>query len=265
MVAALVLVSGCGGPDVAGPGERTTTGPAAAGPRQTPRDPVRVEGEVGPERAEAYRQLTVQAVRRTEQLWGPGSVPVPVRLVLPADADAFGEVTGLDSAADVPAAVVGRGDGARLVVHPGAWERLTPEGRLSVLTHEVTHLVMQGDGPVPWWLGEGLAEYTAHRGGGSTVRELAGTALDLVRAGRVPQDWPERPPGGPGDRWGSYAMAWLACHHLAETYSERGLLDLYRAVAGGEPVGEAAVRVLGVSEDEALATWRAWLVEVAGD
>jgi hypothetical protein len=276
--AALVLVgalaAGCAGPvdgtaPVEGPagGNAPVEGPAggnASVETSTTTPPghvVRVEGDADPERAEDYRELTVEAVRRAGQLWGRGSVPVPVRLVLPADADGFAAVTGLDPGADVPAAVVGQGDEARLVVHPGAWERLTPEGHLAVLTHEVTHLVMQGDGPVPWWLGEGLAEYTAHRAGGRPIREIAGSALDGVRAGQLPETWPVPP--GEGDRWGSYAMAWLACRYLAQTYSERSLVELYRVVAGGRPVEEAIPRVLGVSEAEVLTGWRAWLTSVA--
>jgi hypothetical protein len=282
VVLVTVLASGCagsGGPSRAeGDGDRgptnggsetgvadgsvTAPGTTAPGAGSASGDVVRIEGDADPRRAEAYRQLTVEAVRRAGQLWGRGSVPVPVRLVLPRDAAGFAAATGLAATDDVPAAVVGQGSSARLVVHPDAWDRLTPEGRLAVLTHEVTHLVMQGDGPVPWWLGEGLAEYTAHRARPGPVVEITGSALDGVREGQLPEAWPE--PAAEGDRWGSYAMAWLACRYLAQTYSERSLVELYRAVADGLPVEEAVVRVLGVPEAEVIAGWRAWLTSVAG-
>jgi hypothetical protein len=222
-----------------------------------------VESDVGAERTDAYRELTLRAVLQVESLWGQGSVARPVRLVLPGNAAAFADATGVKDPAEVPAAVVGSGVAARLVVHPDAWDRLSPEGRLAVLTHEVTHLAQQGDGPVPWWLGEGLAEYTAHRASALPVAEVAASALDGVRAGRLPATWPA--PDAAEDRWNGYAMAWLACRYLADTHSERSLVELYRAVSGGQDVAVAIPEVLGVPEEEALAGWRRWLTELAAD
>src|SRR5699024_3693496 len=91
---------------------------------------VRAVGELPPGRAAAYEELAAEALRRVEALWGEHSVHRPVRVLLPADAAGFAELTGhAVGERAVPASTVGTGPGARVVVHPQAWGRLTPEGR----------------------------------------------------------------------------------------------------------------------------------------
>lgn len=217
-----------------------------------------VSGSVPEERVGAYEELTATALAQVEALWGPDAVQRPVEVLLPATPAEFAELTGGAAASqEAPAVTVGRMAEAHVVVHPDSWGRLTAAGRQAVLTHEVTHLAMQGDGAVPPWLGEGLAEYTAHRGSGLAPAQVAGSALDGVRAGQLPSDWPDLK--GSESAWESYALSWLACLYLAQTWSEQALLDLYDEIAGGTPVGEALPAVLGVSEEEALAGWRTWL------
>lgn len=226
---------------------------------------VEVTSGVGPERTEAWTLLAEQAVRRVEDLWGAGAVSRPVRLVLPADVRGFSRASGHDAGrSDVPAVTVGRGSGAQVVVHPDAWERLNPEGRQAVLTHEVTHLAMQGDGPVPGWLGEGLAEYTAHRASSTPASAIAGSALDGVRAGELPDGWPDPLAGAADSRWDRYALSWLACRYLAESWSEADLMALYHRVAGGCDPARAVRQVLEVAESDVLAGWRRWLARLAG-
>jgi hypothetical protein len=225
--------------------------------------PVEVVSEVGADRTSAYRRLATVALGEVEDLWGEDVVARPVRLLLPADAASFGELTG--HAADVqdtPATTVGTGAEARVVVHPDAWDRLTPEGRQAVLTHELTHLAMQGDGPVPRWVGEGLAEYTAHRGTTLPLTEIAGSALDPVRAGTSPTTWPE--PGAEGDRWRGYAMSWLACVFIAREHSEDQLVRLYHELERGSTLEEAVPEVLGVPEEQLRGEWREWLRDLVG-
>lgn len=228
-----------------------------------------VSGSAQAERIESYEAMTAVALDQVEDLWGRDSVALPVEVVLPGSAAEFAELTGgAPASQDAPAVTVGSLDEAHVVVHPDSWDRLTPQGRQAVLTHEVTHLSMQGDGGVPAWLGEGLAEYTAHRSSGLAPAVIAGSALDPVRAGQVPTHWPDLSPApaapGPGPAaedvsWGGYALAWLACLYLADTWSEEQLIELYEAVAAGSALADAVPQVLGVSEAEVLAGWGEWL------
>lgn len=229
-----------------------------------------VSGSVPSERIESYEAMAVTALGQVEDLWGADSVARPVEVVLPASGAEFEALTGV-SGAGVPAATVGSLQDARVVVHPDSWGLLTPEGRQAVLTHEVTHLAQQGDGPVPAWLGEGLAEYTAHRDSGLPPATISGTALDGVRSGVLPSTWPDpTSPStdatgstGTGTAWGGYALSWLACLYIAETWSESALLELYETVAAGTDLSEAVPEVLNVSEAELHTGWTQWLAELA--
>ena len=231
---------------------------------------VEVTSSVSGELTRAWSDLAHRALEQVEDLWGRGSVARPVRLVLPADPVGFTAATGVDAGrSDVPALVVDRGGQAQVVVHPRAWDRLTPQGRQAVLTHEVAHLAMQGDagsgaGPVPGWLSEGLAEHTAHRDSDTPVVTVAGSALDGIRAGEVPQDWPD-PLAGEGAKWGRYALSWLACRYLAQQWGEPALMEVYAEVAAGADVASALRSVLGSSEPEVLAGWGQWLRELVAD
>lgn len=226
-------------------------------------DEVLVEGGIP---GQDWAALVSDAVAAVEDLWGPGAVARPVRLAQPGDDDAFRKRIGDPGAVDVPAVTLGSttgsAAGAVVVLHPEAWTRLSREGRAAVLTHEITHLAMQGDGPVPTWLGEGLAELTAHRASTRTVSEIAGSALETVRDGRLPAGWPDPLREG-GPRWPGYALAWLACHRLAQVHGERDLLALYDTVAAGRPLAAGFRDVLGVGEDDALADWRSWIDRLA--
>lgn len=249
---------------------------------------VEVSGSAPPARLTAYEDLGEVSVAAVQDLWGQDALAWPVRVELPASSAQFDELTGINSAQTaVPASTVGSLKGAHIVVHPDSWSRLTAEGRQAVLTHEVTHLAQQGDGPVPAWLGEGIAEYTAHRGSTLPPAQIAGSALDGVRDGKVPSAWPD-PAGadtstsrgtsagattGSGvttgatntatNTWGGYALSWLACLYIADTWGEAALLELYDQIATGTPVPDAIESVLGVTQEQALSGWGQWLRDVA--
>lgn len=225
---------------------------------------VQVRGTAPAERVEAYEAMAVVAVGQVRDLWGAEAVSSPVEVVLPGSDAEFATLTGgAPASQEAPAVTVGSLEAAHIVIHPDSWVRLTPQGRQAVLTHEVTHLSMQGDGGVPAWLGEGLAEYTAHRTSALAPGDIAGSALQGVRAGAVPADWPalsstDRGPVA-GDAWAGYALSWLACLYLAQTYSEEQLVEFYQEVSAGTPVSTALPDVFGVSEADALAGWGHWL------
>ncbi|MCK0114009.1 DUF4157 domain-containing protein [Ornithinimicrobium sp. F0845] len=243
------------GPDTTGDGS-TSPAPTSA----VTQERVTVQGSSPQERIEAYHVMAEVALSQVEDLWGPDAVRWQVRVSLPATTAEFSELTG-GAGLQAPAVTVGSLAGAHIVVHPDSWDRLTPEGRQAVLTHEVTHLAQQGHGPVPAWLGEGMAEFTAHRHSQLHPTEIAGSALDDVRAGAVPRAWPD--PAGGDTVWGGYALSWLACLYIAQTWSEDALLKFYEAVADATALSEAFPTVLDVSEAEALERWGAWLSDLA--
>lgn len=222
-----------------------------------------LETPTGPH-APDWLALVGPAVAQVTGLWGTGAIAVAVRLAAPADPADFARRTGhAQTEIEVPAVTVGSGTAAVIVVHPHAWDRLTPAGRLAVLTHEVTHLAMQGDGPVPGWLGEGLAEFTAHHRSDPEPLVVAGSALDGVRAGRLPTTWPDPLAVAETGRWTPYAMSWLACLFLAREWTPQHLLRLYHVAAGGGSMDAAMRDVLGASEPVVLAAWVAWLPGIA--
>ncbi len=231
-----------------------------------------VTGGVAPERVSAYRSLVLTAIPVVEDLWGINAVPLPVRMDLPATIAAWSKATGHEPDQRGYAASTVRRPGAtardestgqdgsndvRIVMHPDAWDELTPEGRLGVIVHEVTHLAMGTRTGAPWWLGEGVAEYTAHRTSSRSLQEIAGSAWDPI-VSKTPQSWPtpnlEQP-------WQGYASAWLACVFITQTAGEDGLLTLYDSVSEGRSLDEACRTNMGRGEADLRMQWARWLSE----
>lgn len=149
------------------------------------------------------------------RIWG-GSPPALV-LTLPreeatfalwaAEAGGMGEV----SAVTVGPVQEGRAIGCdRIVVHPGTWRELSPEGRRVVITHEATHVALRRDagGSRPLWLEEGYCEYVAYAGASLPESTLVAPLLRQVRRSGVPARLPEQAPprsSGPGSGPGARA------------------------------------------------------------
>ncbi|MGB5934734.1 MAG: hypothetical protein WBG76_02565 [Ornithinimicrobium sp.] len=221
---------------------------------------VLVTGGVSAERATAYRSLAQHGIAAVEDLWGTGSVPAPIQLDLPANAAAWAAATGRQqgSGGEYAASTVWQDSIGRIVVNPATWGALTPEGRVAVMTHEVTHLAMGRAPDVPWWITEGMAEYTAHRASELSLREVAGSAL-VSLAAEPPGDWPT--PSGAADPWQDYAPAWLACVYLARTYDESSLLDLHSDLVNAVGVDKAMQRRCGSNSAQVHQDWLRWLAE----
>jgi hypothetical protein len=220
--------------------------------------PVQVTGDSPADQVVAYREHAERAVELVEGLWGEGTVALPVRLDLPADVVRWAAATGHPQAeTGIPASTVSRGDTRTIVVHPGAWARLTEQGRQAVLTHEVTHLA-QPSGRVPWWLQEGSAEFTAHRLSSSSPSGIAGAEWAALVAD-PPTRWPEPAAGEGAGRWSSYAAAWSTCLAVAEQHGEGAVPRWHRAVAETASLEAGSVAALGRSSAELLRSWSAWL------
>ncbi len=222
-----------------------------------------VTGGVPAAHAAAYRNLVFDAIPLVEDLWGSGTVPLPVRIDLPLTTGQWATATGYRpdqrgyAASTVRSNSVGGEDPEPvIVIHPGAWSGLSPEGREAIVVHEMTHLAMGGRASTPWWLSEGLAEYTAHRRSSSPLITIAGSALRDA-ANSPPVSWPTPSPASRA--WTGYAQAWLVCVYIAEQYGEKALLRTYRAVHSGVSLNAAISGRLGQNSDRVHADWVKWL------
>lgn len=256
----------------------TVVAPALAGCAASP--DVLVTGGVSTERASAYRDLVSEAIPRVEELWGEDSVALPVHIHLPSTVTGWAAATGYppdqrgyaastvranananadaDADVDVDVDVDAETDTAmvRIVMHPDAWDELSPVGREAVVTHEVAHLAMGPGGKAPWWVEEGLAEYTAHRNSTVALADIAGSALEGA-ALDPGESWPQ--PSTEGDAWQGYARAWLACVFIAERHSEAVLPEILNAAAAGQPTTTWMEKILGETSEDMHSAWGTWL------
>ena len=198
-----------------------------------------------------------------------GAVVVEV----PATAADFAAVLGqsADRYAGIAAVAHQAGEGdrppLRVVVNPRAGDLVTAEQLSEIVRHEIVHVATRSpESPAPLWAVEGLAEWVALRA--RPGQESFGTA-DLLAAVRrdgappaLPADDAFAADGPELDR--AYASAWLACRHVAETYSAARLGRLYAELDAGRPLERAATAALGVGAAEVTAGWRADVTRLAG-
>ena len=109
------------------------------------------------------------AASRVASVWG--EVRPAVWIAPATDADAArllgrtaGDLDGVAAATDGPLTPGERAGADRIVLVPGAWASLRPDGRDVVMTHELTHVAVRASTTraVPLWLSEGFAELVAY-------------------------------------------------------------------------------------------------------
>jgi hypothetical protein len=230
--------------------------------------------------------LADRAVEQVQELW-PRPWPGQVVVIVPADVAEMarlvhdggpGDVAALPQLAAVTTGQP-RGDpggtttGNRIIVNPTVFAQLTETGRQVVLTHEATHVATRtlGGAPVPGWLSEGFADYVAYQSTEIGVQEVAGDVLAQVRAGGGPVRLPAESDFGAssGPVSGSYALAWLAVRHIAQTHGRSRLVEFYLTAAAGrpgDPVGAtdtAFGEALGISAEQFHLEWRRALADLA--
>lgn len=132
--------------------------------------------------------------------------------------------------------------GGTIVLNPGEYRPMTPEGKSLLLTHEGVHVATGADSSrAPLWLIEGTADYVALRGLGLPDAVTAARARSDVRRGGVP----DGPPGDAafarrGDRLSAaYEKAWLLVRVVGDRYGDRVVLSWYRRASRGEDVRAA--------------------------
>ncbi len=144
--------------------------------------------------------------------------------------------------------------GATIVLNPGEYRPMTPDGKRLLLTHEGMHVATGADtSRAPLWLIEGTADYVALRGLGLPDAVTAARARSDVRRRGVPAG----PPGHAafarrGDRLSAaYEKSWLLVRVVGDRYGDRVVLSWYRRASRGEDV-RAALQAAVAEERPAL-------------
>jgi hypothetical protein len=164
----------------------------------------------------------------------------------------------------------------RVVLNPGAFDRLGPTGRRVVLTHEMTHVAVRSSttAAVPIWLSEGTADYVAYKDSGVPLRTAAADVLGLVRRGAGPTSLPTTGDFDPTRTSiaPAYSAAMLACAMLVERYGEAALVRVYQMAATRSNVAQetpdarlsrAFTSVLGTTARRFTVDWHRYLVRMA--
>lgn len=154
----------------------------------------------------------------------------------------------------------------RIVVNPAVAEKLPSRSLAIVATHEITHLVTRSvDSPAPAWLVEGFADWVAYEVWPEEREAAVAPAVRTVLADGAPDAFPADEQFVPGTEGleVSYALAWLSCRFIAETYSPQALNDLYDLVDGGSSFDTATRSLLGVDQNVLRMRWQDYLTEMS--
>lgn len=174
--------------------------------------------------------------------------------------------------AETAAVTIGPADGAAsgVLINGAAFDELSATGRRVVLTHELVHVATRatGSASAPVWLAEGYADHVAYAGSGLSARQVAGEALDAVRAGRVPGVLPapdDFDAAGDGAAT-AYGLSWVAVGVIAGRAGSAPKLKAFyqRAAAPGTGSLGAALAGVGLGGTPALVgVWQARLRQLA--
>lgn len=179
---------------------------------------------------------------RVASVWGESR---PAVWISPAeDADAArllgrtpADLRGVAAATDGPLTPGEQAGADRIVLVPGAWNSLRPDGRDVVMTHELTHVTVRASTTrsVPVWLSEGFAELVAYQPVDLPEATVVAPALDRVRSLGLPGALPADADFEPGTQTLSvaYGFSLLVLRTLADRYGTQAVVHLYRAAAGG--------------------------------
>jgi len=242
-----------------------------------------VIGNAPEARMRDYSTIADSAVRRLTGVWGR-DWNAHVVIVTPSTTEEYAGLImrpadkSLDQVAAVTQGVFDpgqRAQGDRIVIHPKAFTALQANGRRVIVTHELTHVAARSSTTreVPIWLSEGFADYVAYSGLDLPRERVAGELLALVRQGKGPKALPTAVDFDPSRTTMAlaYSQSWLAVSRLVDLYGQARVVAFYRAVAGGQTVGQtvrldpeamaaqAFPRSLGVTEAQFVDGWKRYL------
>lgn len=221
------------------------------------------------------------AIDSVTGFWGTRWPQTAGIIVTPGD-DEFASITGASADdADAAAAVTvfttidpngPTALGQRVVFTPQA-AQLDRNTLAVVLRHELFHVASRtatSEG-APIWVTEGVAEYVGRRGTYTRLAQAAPALADEIAAAGPPADLPTDANFAPSspDAQLAYQSAWSVAAFIADTFGDDKLKNFYVALAGADqPTDPALVAasqdtaskvVLGISRDDLVRQWRAWL------
>lgn len=233
-----------------------------------------------PSRVEEVVARARTAASRVAAVWGQSRPAVWVSPATDSDAARLlgrstDDLRGVAAATDGPLTPGEPAGADRIVLVPGAWTSLRPDGREVVMTHELTHVTVRSSTTraVPVWLSEGFAELVAYEPIDLPEATVVAPALDRVRTSGLPAALPADADFDPGTQSlaAAYGLSLLALRTLADRYGTQAVVRLYRAAAGGivEPAArlddrEAAVddalrSTVGTTRSALVQQWQARL------
>jgi hypothetical protein len=221
------------------------------------------------DRYAAVARRAVPVVRAVIPTWQPRLVvEVPESMsaldrALDAEPGEYAQVAAVTSTADgslAPDAPV------HVFVNPQVFGDLRARGAQVVMSHEATHVATEAaTSTMPLWLLEGFADYVALRDVPLPLSVTAGQIIADVRRDGPPAHLPgEQEFDTATDHLGAtYEAAWLVCRLLAGREGEATLVDFYRDVDDGTPVGAALRSAYGISAAELTEQWQDMLQDLA--
>ena len=230
------------------------------------------------DRVEEVVRRARTAEARVAAVWGEARPAVWVAPSTDADAARLlgrsaDDLAGVAAATDGPLTPGEHAGADRIVLVPGAWSSLRPDGRDVVMTHELTHATVRASTTrsVPVWLSEGFAELVAYQPVDLPEATVVAPALERVRSSGLPQALPADADFDPGTHAlpAAYGLSLLALRTLADRYGMPAVVRLYRAAAGGRvppssqlddreaAVDDALSSVMGSTRSALLQAWQA--------
>lgn len=203
-----------------------------------------VTGPVPKSRLQAVSSYAAQAISQVRQVWGPTVLRGDVVIEVPVDEAGFRALGGsADSGAEI-AATTTKDD--RVVLAPRLFTDVTEQGRVAVLTHELTHVALHQATlvGVARWVIEGSAEFTAYRSSGLSVAQLAPDVAAAVRAGNAPTG-PPSDAEFTKDPAAAYQAAYTWCVFLVDRFGQPKFTTFVRAADADRP--DAFMDVFGTS------------------
>lgn len=215
-----------------------------------------VSGDVPQSRLREVSRDARDAVADVRRVWGDSVLAGRVQVEVASDAADFRRRGGNTEAGGQVGATTTADD--HVVLAPALFSRVTRQGRVVVLTHELTHVALhQADrADISRWVVEGAAELTAYRPTRLGLARAAPQLARAVRAGRVPI-------GPPSDaRFRSapeaaYQEAYGWCAFLVDRFGLSTFTHFVRGVDSGRSGAFGAV--FGVSRDSLQGEFAAFL------
>ncbi|NHN55946.1 hypothetical protein G9U51_09180 [Calidifontibacter sp. DB0510] len=200
------------------------------------------------------------ARQRVRAFWGITANPA-ITVLVPRTVEQFQAAGGNGDGSSVAATAL---DGGRVVLSPQLFERVDRPGRLVVLTHELTHVLLGQTGlrDVPDWVVEGSAEVTAYDGTRLPFARIAPDLAARVRQGRLPSGPPADAAFAAANPQPAYGEAWAWCGFLVTRFGRAAFTGFVRAVDGaGTASGTTAAfrRAFGAEPAGLTGAYQAYL------